>query len=485
MNLTVESTLIGGSFLLFISIVASKISTKLGIPTLLIFLLVGMAAGYEHLGNIEFDDVRTAKVLGAITLSIILFSGGIETEYKQIKPVLWSGILLATVGILITTFSIGYFIYLVSPFSFLEGLLIGSIISSTDAAAVFSVIKSKNMHLKANLGPLLELESGSNDTMAYFLMVFFTKLISFKQKISLLSAIPHFIQEMATGGIIGFLVGRIMLVVLNKVQLSNKTLYPGLILAIILFTYSSTTAIGGNGFLAVYIAGLILGSNHFMYKESVIHFCEGLGWIMQIIMFITLGLLVKISPLLDSARTGIPLALFLMFIARPISIFISLFFTKFTTRHKLFVSWVGLRGAVPIVFATFPILEGVANAHKIYHVIFFVVFISILLQGTTLYPLAKYLQLESPVPLNRTSPIKLSEEVNSELIELLVPDDSSAIGKKVVQLSFPEESLILLIKRGKCFITPRGNTTIVAGDKLMVILENQDAIAAVKKCLEV
>ncbi|TSJ80960.1 MAG: potassium/proton antiporter [Candidatus Cardinium sp.] len=491
MHLVPESLLIAGSFLLFLSIVITKLSTRLGIPALIIFLLVGMAAGHEQLGNIDFHNPIAAQLLGAITLSLILFTGGIETEYKHIRPILWNGILLATVGILITTFSVGLFIWGVTAFwggniqfTLLEGLLMGSIVASTDAAAVFAIIRAKNMHLKANLSPMLELESGSNDTMAWFLMILFKTLLLTNQAISPMAAIFTFIQEMVVGGLAGVLVGKIMLLLLENLRLANRSLYPGLMLAVVIFTYSATHFLHGNAFLAVYLVGLILGNKDFAHKKSIIQFCQGISWLMQIIMFITLGLLVYPAKLLPIAGIGLLLSIFLMFVARPLSVFVSLFFSKtLNVNHKIFISWVGLRGAVPIVFATYPLLDNIHQADVIYHIVFFVVLTSILFQGTTLSPLAKWLQLEAPAVVKREPSIQLSKEVDSELIEVMVPEDAPAIGKKIVQLSFPENTLIVLIKRNGVYVIPRGDTVIAAFDLLMIMAEQKQAIHTIKEQL--
>ncbi|MBX9890221.1 MAG: potassium/proton antiporter [Amoebophilaceae bacterium] len=494
MNLP-ESLLIAGSFLLFLSIVITKLSNRFGIPSLIIFLLIGMIAGHEKFGNVGFHNPVAAQLLGAITLCLILFTGGIETEYKHIKPILWSGILLATVGILITTFSVGVFLWGFTKFcgsrlqfTLLEGLLIGSIVSSTDAAAVFSIIRSKNMRLKANLSPMLELESGSNDTMAWFLMILFKTMLTTKQAVSPMAALFTFVQEMAVGGAAGFLVGKLMLALLEKLRLPNRSLYPGLMLAVVIFTYSSTRFLHGNAFLAVYLAGLILGNKDFPYKKSIIQFCEGVSWLMQIIMFIMLGLLVNIDHLTDITGIGILLSIFLMFVARPVSVFAALFFSKtLQVNHKIFISWVGLRGAVPIVFATYPLLDiaTIGKAAVIYHIVFFVVITSILFQGTTLSPLAKWLKLEEPMLDEHIPNIQLSEEVDNELIELIVPEDAPVVGKRIVQLSFPENALIVLIKRKGLFIIPRGDTVVAALDLLMIMAEKKETVGIIKEQLSI
>jgi potassium/hydrogen antiporter len=484
MNFTAEAILIVGSFLLFISILASKISTKLGIPTLLIFLAVGMLAGSEGIGGIGLHNAALAKVLGAVTLTLILFSGGLDTEYAHIRPIIWHGVLLSTVGVLVTAFGIGYFIYWVTDFNLVESLLVGSIISSTDAAAVFSILRSKNIHLKHNLTPTLELESGSNDVMAFFLMMFFTGLLRSGGKIEFSSAIATFFKEMLIGGLVGFLMGKAMLWVVNKAQLAYEALYPGLTLSMILFTYSATNFIHGSGFLAVYIAALMLGSQDFLHKKSLIRFYDGVTWLMQVAMFIVLGLLVFPRQLIPVAGIGILISLVLMFVARPLGVFLSLaFFKKVGYQQKLFISWVGLRGAVPIVFATYPLLERIDKSEIIFHIVFFIVLTSILFQGTTLHPLAKWLNLEVKLSAKKIRAISLSEDVKSELLELEIANNSNAAGKRIVELGFPKSALIVLISRDQQYLTPRGNTVIEAGDKLMVMTDDTRAIKDVKICL--
>lgn len=484
MDFTVEAILIVSSFLLFVSILASKISSRLGIPTLLVFLVIGMLAGSEGIGGISLHNAALAKVLGVITLTLILFSGGLDTEYEHIRPIVWHGVLLSTVGVLVTAFGIGYFIYWVTDFGLVESLLMGSIISSTDAAAVFSILRSRNMHLKYNLAPTLELESGSNDVMAFFLMMFFTSLLSSGSEKTFSSAIPTFFQEMLIGGGVGFLMGRVMVWVINRAQLVYESLYPGLTLSMILFTYSATNFIHGSGFLAVYIAALMLGSQDFMHKKSLIKFYDGINWLMQVVMFIVLGLLVFPKQLVPISGIGILISLVLMFVARPLGVFFSLaFFRRVGYAQKIFISWVGLRGAVPIVFATYPLLERIDKSDVIFHIVFFIVLTSVLLQGTTLHQVARWLRLEAKLSTKKATAISLSEDVKSELLELDIKAGSGAIGRKVVALGLPKNSLIVLISRGKNYLTPRGDTVLEVGDRLMVMTDNKKDIKGLKACL--
>lgn len=484
MNFTVETILIGGSFLLFLGVLSSKISTRLGVPTLLIFLAIGVLAGMDSIGVIHFNDPYTAQVLGAITLSFILFSGGLDTDFKHIKPILIGGGLLSTLGVLVTASVIGGFLYFVSDFSLIEGMLVGAIISSTDAAAVFSVLRSKNISLKANISPLLELESGSNDAMAYLLTVFFTSVLKEGHAVEFSALIPFFLKEMILGALMGVLVGKLLVFLINRVQLSYDSLYPALTLSMILFAYSFTNFMHGNGFLAVYIAGIILGSQDFIHKKSLLRFYEGIGWLMQIVMFITLGLLVSSRMLFSIAGLGVLVAIVAMFIARPIGVFVSLAFSKYKSRHKFFISWVGLKGAVPIVLATYPLIHKIDKADAIFHIVFFIVIISVLLQGTTLYPFAKWLELEDTSGRKKRKPaVALSEDVRSELIELTLPPSVSAVGKQIVELGFPKGALIVLIQRKNQYVSPRGDTVLNGGDSLMIMVDEKKEIKEVKTCL--
>lgn len=484
MDFTVETILIVGSFLLFVSILASKLSARLGIPTLLIFLTIGMLAGSEGIGGIGLHNPMLAKVLGTITIALILFAGGIDTEYTHIRPIIWHSISLSTIGVVVTAFVTGYFIYWITDLSLVEGLLVGAIISSTDAAAVFSILRSKNLHLKHHLAPTLELESGSNDVMAYFLMIFFTRLLSNYENTEIINVVPVFFQEMLIGGAIGFLAGKLMVLAVNKTKLAYESLYPGLTLSMILFTYAITNFIHGSGFLAVYIAALILGSQDFLHKKSLIRFYDSLTWLMQVAMFIVLGLLVFPKQLTPIAGMSFLVALVLMFVARPLSVFLALsFFKKIDYRQKLFISWVGLRGAVPIVFATYPWLAGVNKSDIIFHIIFFIVMASVLLQGTTLHPFAKWLRLDDPLAAKRAENVSLSEAVKNALIELEITQDSVAVGKCVVELHLPKSALIVLIHREESYLKPRGDTKIVVGDRLMIMTDDKRTIKDVKLCL--
>jgi cell volume regulation protein A len=482
MNITIDNIILIGSILLFISILAGKTSFRLGVPTLILFVIVGMLAGSEGLGGINFDNPAITKFIGVIALNFILFAGGIDTDWKTIRPVLWKGIALSTLGVFLTAFIVGYFVYLVTDFTLLEGLLLGAIVSSTDAAAVFSILRSKNLGLKGNLRPTLELESGSNDPMAYFLTITMTMLIVEQDK-SFVDVIPAFMMQFAFGSIVGLGMGKLGQFVINRIRLDYDGLYPILVIALMLLTFSGAEYIHGNGFLAVYLSALYLGNKDLIHKKSIIRAFDGFAWLMQIVLFLTLGLLVFPSEIVAVAGIGIIVSIFLILVARPVSVFVSLAFFKMKIRDKLFISWVGLRGAVPIVFATYPLLAGIGKSGMIFNMVFFISMTSVLVQGTTLSRVARLFHVALPEKVRRRTPldIALEEDFKSEFIELDISTKSPAKGKKVMDLAFPKKSLIVLIKRKGKYLTPNGSTVIEEGDKLLVLAEDPHAIDDIRE----
>jgi len=470
--ISIEYIIAGSAILLLLSIIVSKASDKLGIPALLIFLVVGMLAGSDGPGGIHFDDPYLAQFLGVVALSFILFAGGLDTQWTSVRPMLWSAMMLSTSGVLITALLVGWFATITLGFSIYEGLLLGAIISSTDAAAVFSVLRAKNVSLKSRLKPLLELESGSNDPMAVLLTIGFISLLLNPGE-SVFSLMPMFIQQMAAGFLLGYFMGRGMLYLVNNLKLEYEGLYPVLSLALVILTYGITAALGGNGFLAVYIAGLVMGNNNFIHKKSVVRFHDGIAWLMQISMFLVLGLLVFPSRLVHVIGSGLAVAAFLMLIARPVAVFLNMIPSGMTIKEKTLVSWVGLRGAVPIMLATFPLLAGIGNADMIFNIVFFIVLTSALLQGTTIPMIARWLGLDAPIVEKRVSPIECepSGRLKCDLVEIEIPPDSDAAGKQIVELGLPEGSLIVLINREGEFIIPGGNTVLKHGDRLQMLAE--------------
>ncbi len=481
MNFTPENILLIGSILLLASIFTSKTSARLGIPTLLLFIGIGMLAGSEGIGGIYFYDPKLAQILGVIALNFILFSGGLDTKFESIKPVLWRGISLSTIGVLFTALTVGVFVHLITDFTFMEGLLLGAIVSSTDAAAVFSILRSKNIGLKGHIRPTLELESGSNDPFAFVLTITLTSLIVTGDSPGW-HLIFHFVQEMFVGALAGLILGKLVLLVLNKIFLDIEGLYPVFLIAFVFFTFSITDLLGGNGFLAVYLAGLVLGNNNFIHKKSIIRFYDGQALLMQIIMFITLGLLVFPSHILPVMGTGILVSLMLIFVARPIGVFISLsFFKRIRLREKIFISWVGLRGAVPIIFATYPLIANISKSHVIFNLVFFISTISVLLQGTTLPLVARWLGVIVPQRVKRKSALdlELSDSPDSELVEIILPETSPAIGRTLVNLDFPKKAFIVIIQRQNKYIRPGGSTIIEKGDTLLILASDSKVVEEV------
>jgi len=478
MTLSVENILLLGSVLLFISIIASKTSFKLGVPTLILFLVVGMLAGSDGPGGIYFNDPRLAQFLGVVALTFILFSGGLDTKWESVKPVFWQGLSLSTLGVLVTAALVGVFTSYLLGITLAEGLLLGAIVSSTDAAAVFSILRTRSVGLKGNLRPTLEFESGSNDPMAYFLTISLTFVV-LNPDTSVMVLIPKFFKGMILGAACGFAMGKIMIWLVNKIRLDVAGLYPVLVLSLVFFTFSFTDFIGGNGFLAIYISGIILGSSNFIHKKSLMKFYDGQAWLMQIVMFLSLGLLVYPSKIVPILGSGILISAFLIFAARPIAVFLSLSFAKgLNFRKKLFISWVGLRGAAPIVFATYPMLAGVHYADTIFNLVFFISVSSVVLQGSMLPIVARWLHVSVPGSIKRNFPldIELKEDIKSELVELDIPHNSPIAGKAVVQIGMPKGVLIVLIHRNQKYISANGDTVIEANDHLLVMADNKSVI---------
>jgi cell volume regulation protein A len=475
LNYPIEYILFGASLLLLLSILASKVASIIRVPALIIFILVGMVAGSEGPGGIEFDDAWVAQLLGVIALAFIIFSGGLHSSWKSVSPVLWTGVSLSTIGVFLTAILVGLFVHYLLDFSILMALLLGAIVSSTDAAAVFSVMSSSGTKLKGSLKDLLEFESASNDPMAVILTLGFIHLLT-NPEASIWSMVLLLIQQMVLGIVIGFMMGKAIVFTVNRLRLNFEGLYPVLTLALVIFTYGLTASIGGSGFLAVYIAGLILGGSDFIHKQSLTRFHDGLAWLMQITMFLILGLLVFPSRLLPIIVSGILISFFLIFIARPMGVFLSLPFGKINFKEKTFISWVGLRGAVPIILATFPLLAGVPKADILFNIVFFIVITSVLIQGTTIPLAAKLLGVNAPETKTKTENVEFEfhYDENSQKIELVIPQNSEAIGKQLVELGLPESAIIVLIKREDTSIVPRGGTIIEPQDKLLILAENDD-----------
>jgi potassium/hydrogen antiporter len=476
MNITIDNILFIGSILLLISIIAGKTSYRFGVPTLILFLVIGMLAGTDGIGEIYFDNPRIAQFIGIVSLNFILFSGGLDTNWSSVKPVLKEGISLSTVGVLITALSTGTFVWAVTDLGVYESLLLGSIVSSTDAAAVFSILRAKSLGLKTNLRPTLELESGSNDPMAYVLTLIFLTL-TLNQEESILSMIPIFFSQMILGGALGFGLGKFSKYVINKIKLDFEGLYPVLAITLMFITFSLTDYVGGNGFLAIYICAVYLGNQRLIHKKTIMKMFDGMAWLMQIVLFLTLGLLVYPSQIIPVMGIGLLIAAFLIFVARPIAVFLALSPFKMKNRRRLYISWVGLRGAVPIVFATFALIENVPNAQFLFNIVFFVSVTSVLVQGTTLSIMAKWLHVAIPEkvkPLGLTDAF-LSDTEKAIIEEITMEENAFGVGKKIVDMNLPLKSNIALVKRNNKYFTPSGNTVILPAD-VLITLSDDDAV---------
>jgi potassium/hydrogen antiporter len=392
------------STLVILSILTIKLSNRFGIPSLVLFLAIGMLAGSDGLGGISFDNPSLVRSLGITALVLILFSGGLDTEWSAIRPIVWQGLSLSTIGVLVTALLIGMFVAWIQGFSFLEGLLLGAIVSSTDAAAVFMVLRARRTKIPRRLIQLLEFESGSNDPMAVVLTIALIRLLT-EPSTSFGELVLFFVMQMGVGTVIGIAMGEIMRRTFNAVDLELEGIYPVLSVALALLTYGMTDYLDGSGFLAVYLAGLVMQRKPFTHQQSVLRFHDGLAWLMQVTMFLALGLQVFPTRLVPIAGVGILISLFLIFVARPVSVHTALAFSTISIREQTLVAWAGLRGAVPIILATFPLVAGIEKADLIFNMVFFIALTSVVMQGTAIPLLTRLLKIGGP-QVNPQSPPK-------------------------------------------------------------------------------
>lgn len=459
-------------FLFFLSLVAGALSEKIKVPALILFLGIGMLAGVDGPGGLDFSDANAANSVGTFALAFILFSGGFQTQWSDIKPIVVQGIVLSTLGVFLTAVAMAVPLAMLPMFDYKDAFLLGAIISSTDAAAVFSILRTQKVGVKGALKPLLEFESGSNDPMAVFLTI--TAITWFKTPdVPLTELAMKFVVQMAAGGAMGFIMGKFACWAIQRLRVTNEALYPVWGISIVMATFGMTETVYGNGYLAVYVCGIVMGGGDFLYKYSLQRFHEGFAWLMQIIMFLVLGLLVTPHELVDIEIIGFGLLVSccLMFIARPIAVFIGSMFSRFNWREKLFVSWTGLRGAVPIILATYPLTEGHPDAKYMFNLIFFVVLTSVMIQGKTLAGAAKLLKLDAAVreaknwSLNFDITPDSGDDVTRE-VDLL--PDAAVIGMSVKDLKFPDGVTILLINRGSKYLIPKGWTVLEEDDTLLL-----------------
>lgn len=483
-SITSGNFVLVGALLLFVSVLAGKVAYRFGTPALLLFLGVGMLFGWDF---IAYRSVEMTQFIGTIALCVILFTGGMDTKYSEIRPIALPGIILATAGVALTALIMALFVWWIAPWIGLEipfalALLLAATMSSTDSASVFSILRSKKQGLREQLRPLLELESGSNDPMAYLLTILLIGILSHSGAESGGSWVVDallFVVELVVGTVFGYLIGRLAVWTINRINLDNHSLYSVLLLAFILLAFSFTDLLHGNGYLAVYIAGLVAGNHALVRKRTLSIFFDGFTWLMQIIMFLTLGLFVNSHELFapEVLLLGGAVGCFMILVARPLSVFCCLFpFRRFSTRARLYVSWVGLRGAVPILFATYPLMAGIEHAELLFNVVFISTIVSLAVQGTTVSGMANLLGLAYEAR-EATFEINLSEDVQSALTEIEVNEAMMQSGRTLKELALPEQTLVMMVARDGTYFVPQGSTALQVGDKLLVISDRSEELA--------
>ena len=478
----IEFVLLILSILFFASILAGKAGSRFGVPALLLFLGVGMLFGSDGLG-IHFDNIKLAHMIGTVALSAILFSGGLDTKIEDIKPVLGPGVTLATLGVLLTAVITGLILYLlIDPrlgLGVMGCLLLASTMSSTDSASVFSILRGKGLHLKHNLRPTLELESGANDPMAYVLTTTFITLVLQGGEPHYGNALLVLLLQLLIGAVAGWCFGKGLVWIINRINMDNQALYPILVLSGCFFVFAATYYLHGNSYLAVYVAGLVVGNSRFVHKRSTRSFFDGVSWIAQLSMFLTLGLLVNPSELREVWVPGLIISLVMIFVSRPLAVFVSLSpFRSYTFRDRLLVSWVGLRGAVPIIFAILCRASDVPHSDVMFNIVFLCTLVSLVVQGTTLPLVSRWLGVSETPKAKRQGPsqdfdIDFPEEIKSAITEATVTEKMLTIGTRMMDFRLPEKTLVIMVKRGDNYFVPTGKTLLHVGDRLMLLSDNQ------------
>lgn len=484
MELTPNNIVLVSAALLLLSVFVGRTGSRYGVPTLVLFLAVGMLAGVDGFG-IRFDSAEVTQFIGMVSLSIILFSGGADTKLRDIKPVLGPGLVLATVGVLITTAVTGAFIYylfhIFAPayaFGWIESMLIAAIMSSTDSASVFSILGSSKTDLKENLKQTLELESGSNDPVAYLLVIMLIGLCGGSGAVSLgeivWSSCSMLVVQLVIGAVGGLAIGYASVWLVKRLKSDNEFMYPALMIACVFFSFSLTELAGGNSYLSVYVSGLVVGNSKLPMKRTITTFFGGFTWLVQIIMFLTLGLLVNPSELVTVIAPGIALGLFMILVARPVAVFISLLpFKKFTLKARIYIAWVGLRGAVPIIFATYALISpSVEHAGFMFNIVFFITLLSLLIQGTTVTRMARWLGLCQPLKEAAFAGVELPDDVAATMSEMEVSADMLFEGETLRTLELPAKALVIMVKRRNGnYVVPKGDTRLKVGDTLLIITQ--------------
>jgi cell volume regulation protein A len=466
----IDRILLVGGVLTLVSIWSSKFTGPIGVPVLVVYLLIGMLAGSEGLGGIEFEEYALAHTIGTVALAVILFDGGLRTSFQSVKAGWKPAAVLATVGVFATAVLTGVAAAYVLGVPLMYGLLLGSIVSSTDAAAVFLILKKQGLRLKGRLSAILEIESGSNDPMAVFLTLACIEIVRGNVEDGG-TFLMLFLTQMGVGALVGVLVGRMGVTLINRISLDSPGLYPVLAGSLAMISFGLAAQLGGSGFLAVYLAGILMGSHDVVFRRGIYLFHDGLAWMSQIAMFVVLGLLVSPSALLDVAGPGLVVALCLTFLARPLTIFVSLLPFGLRFRELTFLSWVGLKGAVPIILATYPLMFDVQHGHLIFNVVFFVVLLSALFQGGSMSYVARKLGLDEgsmPEPY-ATLEISSLQHVDAEIVEYRITSGSPAAGRRVAEIPLPEGVIIAMVAREHQVVPPRGPTLLKAGDYIFVV----------------
>lgn len=493
--ITSENILLTGSILLIAGVLIGKTSYRIGLPLLLIFLMVGIGFGVDGLG-IHFNDMHSAQFIGMIALCIILFSGGLSTRIPSIRPIIVPGLMLSTVGVVLTALFTGLFIWWLSGmewtnihFALLPSLLLAATMSSTDSASVFGILGSQKVGLKQNLRPMLELESGSNDPMAYMLTIVLIDALTKGANISGWELCGMLLLQFAVGGAAGVVMGKLTQWLIRLyMRIGGKkgagedpsqasSMSGILVMAAVFLTFALASELGGNGYLAVYITGIFLGNVSLPNRKGVIKFVDGLTWLSQIVVFLMLGLLVNPAEMLTVAPVSLLIGIFMILLGRPLSVFLTLLpFRRISARSKTFVSWVGLRGAVPIIFATYPVVADVEGASQIFNIVFFVTLLSLLVQGTSVISVARRLGLvEEEKPQADDFGIEIDENMPTSLDTMVLEEGHFANGNTLGTMSLPEGSLVIMIKRDDRYIVPNGTMSLHPGDTLLLMQNAQDA----------
>ena len=484
-----EYGLFVGAILLISGVLIGKSGYRTGLPLLLIFLLVGMAFGCDGLG-VQFSDMHTAQSIGMVALCVILFSGGMSTSLPDIRRVIYPGLVLSTAGVLLTTLFTGFFIFWLSGmpwtnihFALLPSLLLAATMSSTDSASVFGILGSHNVRLRNNLRPMLELESGSNDPMAYMLTIILIEAIQLDSSLSAGTILLQLQLQFGIGGVLGVAMGfgsKWLVELYRRLgdprEDSAQAVAMNSIIVVgsVFLTFSTTQALQGNGYLAVYIAGIVVGNSRLPYKRGISKFMDGITWLAQIVVFLMLGLLVNPHEMLSVTAVAVIISLFIILVGRPLSVFISLSpFRKIRFRSKLFVSWVGLRGAVPIIFATYPVVAGIEGASQIFNIVFFVTLLSLIIQGTSVLSAARRLRLiDNSATDDVDFGVELADEHATSLEKLVLRPEHFAQGCTLRDMQLPAGSLVMMVKRGDRYIVPNGKVELTVGDVLLIIKES-------------